>query len=134
MNLATFLVEGEQVALEGVVRALGIEVDRQWRAGERSRAGTIRDSDGFSCTVADASSHRELEKALDKFSDQCSKAGLKFRSHGLRATLAVGVSVGDSQQFIASLEFPATLLATLGQLGVGLEVNAYPTSDDANAT
>jgi hypothetical protein len=134
MNLATFWVEGNGTALASVVRTLAIEVDRQWRAGDRNRSGKVRDTDGFSCTIADANSHRELAEAIDRFSGQCAQAGLSFRSLELSATLSVGVSVGEDQQFIASLEFPADLLATLGQLGVSLEVNAYPTSDGANAT
>ena len=134
MNLATFWVEGKGVALERVVRSLGIEVDRQWRAGDQTRSGKIRDSDGFSCTVADDATPRELEESLHKFSDQCAQAELNFRSLDLSAALSLGVSVGDDQQFIVSLDLSANLLAALGQLGVALQVNAYPTSDSANAT
>jgi hypothetical protein len=114
--------------------SLGLEVDGRWRAGDRTRSGKTRGSDGFTFTVADAASAAVLEEALQKFSGRCTQAGLNFRSLGLTATLSVGVSVGDSEQFIASLELPADLLATLGQRGVRLEFNAYPTSDSANAT
>jgi hypothetical protein len=67
------------------------------------------------------------------FAEQCANMGLDFRVLGLGAVVSIGVAAGDSEQFIASVELPAQMLARLGGLGISIEFNAYPTSDEANA-
>jgi hypothetical protein len=47
--------------------------------------------------------------------------------------LAIGVTAGDSQQFIAVVDFSVADLRDLAALHIAVSVAAYPTSDEANA-
>jgi hypothetical protein len=63
----------------------------------------------------------------------CKKQGVTFARPSLSAELSVGVTVGDSDQFVASVALSASDILLLGSLGIALSVTAYPTSDEANA-
>jgi hypothetical protein len=134
MNLATFVVEGDAVAVKSAAKTLALSPDRQWREGEATRSGRARNSNGFSATIADTSSPGGLIDEVTSFIDRCVELGLDFRSLGLSATISVGISVGDSSQFFASVAFPFAVLQSMVKSGVALDVTAYPTSDEANAT
>jgi hypothetical protein len=49
------------------------------------------------------------------------------------AELSIGFTVGDSEQFVAGLEFSASELRAISECGISLSITAYPTSDEANA-
>jgi hypothetical protein len=70
--------------------------------------------------------------AIREFVTECQTRKLDFSGLGLTAVLSIGVTVGDSEQFIACLDFSASDLLSLGAIGVGLSIAAYPTSDEAN--
>jgi len=58
---------------------------------------------------------------------------VSFPGQGLTAELSVGVTVGDSAQFVASIDLTSDDLSMMGTLGLSLNVSAYPTSGELNA-
>ena len=57
---------------------------------------------------------------------------MNFLAPSLKAQIAIGITVGDAEQFVACIDFTADDLVALGALGLKLSVWAYPTSDEAN--
>jgi hypothetical protein len=97
------------------------------------RRGGHHSSAGFNATVADALNPDEMIVAIRNFFAMCKEQGVTFGRPSLSAELSVGVTVGDSDQFTASVALSASDIQLLGSLGIALSVTAYPTSDEANA-
>ena len=133
MNLATLRVEGEEATLASLISRLGLDIDASWRKGEPKRRGGEHQSSGFNATVADAENPKEMLRGVRDFLAKCEASDLSFISESLSAELAIGVAVGDSEQFVAFVEFSSAELMSLGALGIALSFAAYPTSDEANA-
>jgi hypothetical protein len=132
MNLANLRVEGADQALHTACHALNLVPDFTWKQGEPRRRGGVFLSSGWSVTVADAKNPRVMVEAIRAFLAQCTAQGFEFRAHDLAAELSVGITVGDSEQFVAFVDFTTADLLALGTLGIELSVAAYPTSDEAN--
>lgn len=132
MNLATLRVEGTDEALQAVCNLLGLEADSTWKQGEPKRRGGFYSMSGLNATIADSQNPGEMVAAIREFVAECNARNFVFSGSGLAAELAVGVTVGDTEQFVAFVDFSASDLMSLGALGVALSVAAYPTSDEAN--
>jgi hypothetical protein len=131
MNLAILIVEGTDEALQAASNLLGREVST-WKKGAPKRRGGINSTSGLSASIADSQNPSEMVVAIREFVTECQTRNLVFSGLGLSADLSIGVTVGDSEQFIACLDFSASDLVSLGAIGVGLSIAAYPTSDEAN--
>jgi hypothetical protein len=70
--------------------------------------------------------------AIREFLSKCAAQSITLAEHGLTGELSLGVTVGDSVQFVACLDFSVNDLLSLGALGVELSLAAYPTSDEVN--
>jgi hypothetical protein len=134
MNLATLRVEGLDSDLESLKRVLSLECETQWKKGEKRRNGRVFTSSGFSAAIADARTPRELMGLVRSFLTQCNTKNIVFPRLHLSAELAVAFTVGDSEQFTASVKFSPSELLLCAECGINLSVTAYPTSDEANAT
>ena len=132
MNLATLRIEGTDEALQTVQAMLSLVPDSTWKQGEPKRRGGVFASSGLSTTIADAKNPVEMVVAIREFIAECNARHFAFSGFGLAAELLIGVTVGDSDQFIAFVDFSATDLLSLGALGAELSIAAYPTSDEAN--
>lgn len=132
MNLANLIVEGSDDALQAVSSLLGREPDSTWKKGAPKRRGGHYSISGLSVTIADSQYPSEMVVAIREFVTECQVRVLVFSSLGLSAELSIGVTVGDSEQFIACMDFSPSDLVSLGVLGIGLSIAAYPTSDEAN--
>jgi hypothetical protein len=133
MNIATLRVEGADEALENLRNQLGLDIDASWKRGEAKRHGHHSLS-GFNAKVADAENPGQMVEAVRKFMLTIKEQGVVFSASNLSAELFIGVTVGDSVQFIAFVELLPADILLLGSLGVALSVTAYPTSDEANDT
>jgi hypothetical protein len=70
---------------------------------------------------------------VNNFLQACKKRDVHFQhQQGLCGTLSIGITVGDSVQYAATLDFTAADLVLIGELGIDLAISAYPTSDEAN--
>ena len=83
--------------------------------------------------LADTETFAELKEALRSFVALCVSTQVRFDTEGLMAELSIGFSVGDSERFIAGVVFSATDLRQISDIGISLDITAYPTSDAANA-
>ena len=132
MNLATLRVEGTDEALQAVRNALGLVPDSIWKQGEPKRRGGFFSSSGMNATIADAKNPGEMVVAIREFVAECKAKHFVFSGPGLSAELSIGVTVGETEQFVACVDFSPFDLLSLGALGVELSIAAYPTSDEAN--
>ena len=131
MNIATLRIEAEEPTLSALRAALPSPADKHWRKGERGRNGSVHALSGFNATIAEAPNPGALVSGIRNFLTQCKERNLDFR--GARAAeLSIGFTVGDSQQFVASLDLSSGDLSALAACGMALSVTAYPTSDGAN--
>ena len=133
MNLATLRVEGAEDILESLKSAISLTIDAEWKKGDKRRNGAYHELSGFSATVADAKSSIELMQMVRDFLAQWNERGIVISCCGLEAELALGITVGDSEQFVAGIELSPSELVALGERGISLSITAYPTSDEANA-
>ena len=133
LNLATLRIEGDDAALTSAVATLGLEVDTRWQKGEARRRGGRHESSGLNATVADADHPKAMIQSVREFLAKCEEMHFSFAAAGLSAELAIGVSVGDPEQYFAFVEVPSDDLVALGSLGVSLSFAGYPTSDESNA-
>jgi hypothetical protein len=132
MNLAVLRVEGKSDALNGLLDRLRRKPDAEWKEGELKRRGGKHEKSGFTSTIADAATPRDMVIAVRRFLTKCSAQDMSFSGQGLTAELSVGVTVGDSVQFVASVDLTSDDLSMMSSLGLGLNVTAYPTSDEVN--
>lgn len=132
MNLAMLRIEGTDEALQTVRNTLGLVPDSMWKQGEPKRRGGFFSSSGLSATITDAKNPGEMLVAIREFIADCKARHFVFSGAGLSAELSIGVTVGDTGQFVACVDFSASELLSLGALGVELSISAYPTSDEAN--
>jgi hypothetical protein len=132
MNLANLIVKGTDDALQAVSGLLGRETDWAWKKGAPKRRGGHHSISGFSTTIADSQNPSEMVAEIREFVSECQTRNLVFSGLGLSAELSIGVTVGDSAQFIACMDFSPVDLVSLGALGVGLSIAAYPSSDEVN--
>ena len=133
MNLATLRVEGADDSLESLKSAISLSIDTEWKKGDKRRNGVSHELSGFSATVADAKNPSELIRIVRAFLAQWKERSIVISSRGLEAELSLGITVGDSEQFVASIELSPSELVELGGCGIALSITAYPTSDEANA-
>jgi hypothetical protein len=134
MNIATLIVEGQDNSLQSFRSAFDLTADSTWKKGDPLRKSGVHSSSGFITTLGDVSSPRELIVLVNNFLRTCKDRDVHFQDkQGLRATLSIGVTVGDSVQYAATVDFTAADLVLIGELGIDLAVSAYPTSDEANS-
>jgi len=131
MNLTTLIVEGNANALESIKSQLCLSVDAQWNKGDIRRNGVADEFSGFSATIADTETPKELTVLIGNFLAQCKENNVQFQNLNLSAVLSVGFTVGDSEQFVACIEFSPTELLACSECGISLSITAYPASDEA---
>lgn len=130
MNLAMLRIEGTDNALDALRSSLGLAIDSSWKKGEPKRRGGHYSSSGLNATIADAENPREMVVAIREFVSQCKAQNIAFSDPNLSAEISIGITVGEEPQFIACVDFSASDLLSLGELGIALDVAAYPASDE----
>jgi hypothetical protein len=132
MNLAVLRVEGKNDALNGLLGRLRLKTTTVWNKGDSRRRGGIHEESGFTSTIADTNSPRDMVIAVRRFLATCCEQAISFPDQGLAAELSVGVTVGGSEQFVASIDLTPGDLSMMSSLGLSLDITAYPTSDESN--
>jgi hypothetical protein len=132
VNIATLNAEGQLSALQALSAALGMPPSTTWTKGQPRRGGKVHTADGLQIMVADEKNTAELARSIQRFVAKCRERGISFKTETTSAQLSVGFTVGESQQFVAGLEFSAAELRAISECGISLSITAYPTSDEAN--
>jgi len=133
MNLATLRVEGADSSLEQLKNVLQLACDVEWRKGDRRRSGSVHALSGFNAGVAEAENPRMLISLVRSFLKKCKEKDVVLSRLNLKAELDVGIFVGSSEQYVASVLFTPADLLLCAECGINLRVTGYPTSDEANA-
>jgi len=129
MNIATLRASGSDAALASLRKAFDLKVDADWKQGEPRRRGGVHDKPGLNACVADVASPTALVVEIRAFLDKCLKHREVLSSSELSTQLDIGITVGESGQYYASIVFPPVVLNLLSELGIELSVSAYPGSD-----
>jgi hypothetical protein len=133
MNIATLRVEGPDHSLDELKNVLPLMIKAQWRTGDIRSNGKVHSSSGVYATLADAENPGILISLIRSFLEQCKEKDIVFSRLNLTAELDIGFTVGDSIQFVASVDFSPSELLMCAECGIALCITAYPTSDEANA-
>lgn len=132
MWLAVLHASGAVFDPETYLRRSGLQPDAVWHVGEpRSRGGPHADS-GFNVCVADECSREALVAKVRYWLNAHGRAMAALRDAGATAELDVGMSVGSTKQFAASMSLELSDLALLAKLGLADRVSAYPDDDDGD--
>jgi hypothetical protein len=131
MNTATLRALGSDAALDYLCNALDLSIIREWKKGETNRRGGVYEISGFNADVVDdAENPSSLVEEIREFLNSYLAKSILFSSSELSSQLDIGVSVGGSEQFTASVVFSPEDLESFSKLGLELSTSAYPTSDD----
>ena len=128
MRIAVLRVSGA-FEVETYLARFGMAADRFWRAGQFRRPGEVHSDSGFSITIADASLSIALMDQIRRWCDEHGAALDGLTELFLHAELDVGLTVGASDQYTASIVFNPRDLAPLAKYGIVLRVSAYPSSE-----
>jgi hypothetical protein len=134
LNTATLRLQGGDASLDEVVGKLQLNVTSRIRAGEPRRRGGIHLESGLSANIADTANPVAMMKQVRAFIQECIEYGPTLFPSGVDAEVAVGISVGDSVQFVASVELSPADIRDLAAVGIAFSFAAYPTSDEAGET
>jgi hypothetical protein len=133
LNIAKLTVTGrDDEALNSLQIALNLMPNVTWKKGDPNKvSGALHLSSGFSFDIADAANPGELIEAIRGCLATYKERGLHFSNKPeLSTELSIGITVGDSMQFAAYLEFTPTDLLLLAEMGIHLTVWAYPSSGE----
>ena len=130
MNLATLRVDGTDTALKDISDSLSLNIDASWKQGEAKRRGGNYNKSGFNACVADTETSKLLLEKIREFLLKCKNRKMSFSASDISAQLDIGIGVGSSEQFTASITFTPTELMYFTDIGLELCISVYPESDD----
>jgi len=129
LNMVSLRLSGNDAALDEIVHKLHLNVTTRFKAGDRRRGGGTQVTSGLNASIADEENPSDMLAKIRAFISECLKHGPTLFSNGANAELSIGTTVGDSIQYLASVDFSPTEIRDLAVLGVSLNFAAYPTSD-----
>ena len=130
MIFTVLRVQGSDFAVDTFLNGRRLDVSAVWHKGQPSRRGSNHDDSGFNVSLPDAESWVAALTSVREFLESERELFDDLRSFGVRAILDIGVTVGKDRSYAPSIEIPNDVLSNLVALGVGLNVSAYPTSDE----
>jgi hypothetical protein len=134
LNTATLRLTGDNALLNEVAGKLRLKVTSRVSAGAPRRRGGMHAESGLSANIADAANPDALMNQVRAFIQECIRDCPTSFLAAVNAEIAVGISVGDSVQFVAAVELLPADIRDLAALGIAFSVAAYPTSDEVNET
>lgn len=129
MNIAVLRAAGSDAALASLRSTLSLNISIEWKKGDPRRQGGIHDGSGFNVSVADVSTPVALVKEIREFLKKCKAQDAVLSSAELTTQLDIGIGVGLSEQYLASVVFTPDDMRSFSELGLELSVSAYPQSD-----
>ena len=126
MNVAVLRVEGSKKALRVLRKSLSLNVVASWKKGRKNHFGSKYKKSGFNACVADKVTTKQMLKKVRKFIVKCNARKIFFSGSDLSVVLDIGVGVGCSKQFTASVKFSPEELKCFSDIGLDLEISSYP--------
>jgi hypothetical protein len=132
MNLATLRMSGTDTSMDAIVDALKLNVVNRVQVGDPKRRGGVHDSAGLTADLVDADTPAAMLQAVRAFLNACEALGSTPFRDGISAEISIGVGVGDSVQFVVSIDFSPAEIRQFASIGLSLNVTAYPVSDEVD--
>ncbi|MBD8566215.1 hypothetical protein IFU01_18310 [Oxalobacteraceae sp. CFBP 8763] len=132
MNIATLYVYGADANLDRLTELLGSTGTSRWKVGDRLHSGKLHQCSGIAFDLPDSDTPRNLVDEVRRCLSCWHTKGISLAGLNFVGELSFGITVGDSVQFTAHVEFSAVDMLALGSIGIALSIAAYPTSDEAN--
>jgi hypothetical protein len=126
MRVAVIRISGVGFDPEKYARQYGPTPDAIWSSGEPDHLCRIHRDSGLNLMIADADSTSELVQQIRKWVEDNRAAMLAVSDFGGASVIDLGLTVGASDQFTASVRLLPSDLALLAETGVELSVSAYP--------
>jgi hypothetical protein len=128
MLIATWSAFAPDFDVDTFLTEFDIEPDWVAHHGELRRNGQPWEESGFSFSLDDPEDEQpeDLLRILHKFADTYRPALLSLRVRGIPCTIDIGFTVGGEGHFTRSLRFRPSELSLCVELGITLEVSAYP--------
>lgn len=130
LNMVSLRLSGSDASLDEVVRKLNLEVNTRFKAGDPRRRSGIQTTSGVNASIAEAENPSDMLAQTRTFLARCLKHGPTLFTNGVDAELSIGVTVGDSIQYVPSVDLSPSEIRDLAVLGIALNFTAYPTSDE----
>jgi hypothetical protein len=109
---------------DAFLQAHALEADAIWRAGELGPGGRVRPESGFTITVADVPSPREIVEALRTWLVIEAGTVRALSQAGAAPAIEVIVTVPEGSGLVATVALAREDLAQLADLGAGCRVVA----------
>jgi hypothetical protein len=132
MNIATLYAHGADANLDRLTELLGTPGTSRWKVGDPLHGGKLHQCSGIAFDLPDSDTPRGLVAEVRRCLSCWHAKDISLARLNLDGELSIGITVGDSVQFTAHVEFSAVDMLTLGSIGIALSFAAYPTSDGAN--
>jgi hypothetical protein len=130
LNVAALRLSGNDALLDDIVRKLGLTVASRAKAGSPRRRGGFYAASTLNASIADAESPAAMLDQVRAFLAECRGHGSTLFVNGIDAELSIGISAGDSGQFVASVDLSSAEIRDLATLGLSLNFTVYPRSDE----
>ena len=128
MRVAVLRASGQNWNPEIFKREHKIATAAVWQENEGT-TGRRRADSGFNVTIADAASGTELVSQIICWVQENRAVLEALATTKVKAQVDIGVTVGSSEQFTASVVLTPNDLLALSESGVELSFSAYPASD-----
>lgn len=131
MVFILFSVFGPDFSANDFVSECGLKNVSIWSKGQPLRSGSLHEDSGFSVTLEEAKSTREVTSLIESFlnKNQHWLAALHEHKQPVECLFHLGVTVGEESSFAPCLEFSFSFLRQLVDRKIDLHVSAYPTSE-----
>lgn len=130
MNFVVWRVSAPGFNVDAFVNKYRLRPESVWREGDKQRAGGKQLSSGFNLTILDSVTKSKLNQELLRYLAQQVDAFEELKDRAVSQEIDIGLTVGDSNQFTASVNVEPMLLSRLSGLGVELVVSAYPALEE----
>jgi len=125
LNSAVLRLSGSDEALDELVLKMKLKVNTRHRFGDAGRRGLPYAASGLNASIADGIKPEAMIAELRTFLETCLAFGSTLFTN-VNAEVSLGVSVGDDDQFMVSVDLSVTDLRDLATLGLTLNLTAYP--------
>jgi hypothetical protein len=134
MLAVVWRVSSPDFDVDEFIDTFGLLPGAVWRQGQPRRPGAPpATASGFNLSVDQEEHEDSFEGVLQDlwaFLEEERAAFDALRARGIPSTIDIGFTVGSTKHFMRSVWFTPADLARLAEVGLTLEISAYPCSDE----
>ena len=129
MLVTIWHVRGQDFDVDSFVEQFNIKAPDIYRKGVKTHKGKVPDDSGLSILVSEELAADKHLKDIEEFIYNNKSALMNIKEKGYNSCLAMGCTVGTSDQFTKSVQLTSTQLGLLHDHGLSIEFSAYPAID-----